>query len=111
MERSIADFVHACEVEIERISRDANGDNAVLALLCDAVRLSREHVAYVTRSRKEALRYIDGWIENKFAQNLTPGARAILGDMQIHILAAIERIDGGLPMQSLTPLMDTKESP
>lgn len=44
MKRSIADFVRSCEVEIERIARAAAGDTAVLALLCDAVRLAREYV-------------------------------------------------------------------
>lgn len=45
MDRSIEDFVRACEVHIQEIAASTVGDSAVLALLCDAVRLAREYVA------------------------------------------------------------------
>ena len=49
MERSFADFVRACEVHILEESSKANGDTALIALLCDAVRLARETVDSVRR--------------------------------------------------------------
>jgi hypothetical protein len=52
----------------------------------------------------EALRYIDGWIDNKLCMPLVPAASAILGDMRIHIRAAIERISLGEQMHATTPL-------
>lgn len=54
MERSLDAFVRGCEVAIEDIARSPVGDNAVLALLCDAVRLAREHVAYVKAAPDES---------------------------------------------------------
>jgi len=53
----------------------------------------------------EALRYIDGWIENKFCQpNLAPAARGILEDMRVHIRAAISRVEAGEGLRLKTPL-------
>ncbi len=41
---SINDFVHRCEVHIEELSRPSiGGDSAMVAILCDAVRLAREY--------------------------------------------------------------------
>jgi hypothetical protein len=54
MERTVVDFVHACEVEVERIAASPFGDNAVLALLCDSVRLAREHVAMFQADPRDA---------------------------------------------------------
>ena len=44
MDRSLNDFVRACEVHIEAEQRTASPDTWLIALLCDAVRLSREMV-------------------------------------------------------------------
>ena len=44
MDRSLNDFVRACEVHIEAEQRMASPDTWLIALLCDAVRLSREMV-------------------------------------------------------------------
>ncbi len=43
MDRSIADFVRACEVTIEDEQSKPAPDTALIALLCDAVRLTREY--------------------------------------------------------------------
>lgn len=43
MERSIQDFVRACQVTLEREQAKPAPDTALIALLCDAVRLSREN--------------------------------------------------------------------
>lgn len=40
--RPLADFGRACEVHIDEEQRRPNPDNALIALLCDGVRLSRE---------------------------------------------------------------------
>ena len=42
MDRSLTDFQQACEVYIEREQGTLAPDTALLALLCDAVRLARE---------------------------------------------------------------------
>ncbi len=42
MDRSLNDFVHACEVYIEAEQHKLAPDNALTALLCDAIRLTRE---------------------------------------------------------------------
>lgn len=42
MERSIADFVRACECLIVDEQEEASPDNALISVLCDAVRLTRE---------------------------------------------------------------------
>jgi hypothetical protein len=42
MERSIADFVRACEVYIAEEQDNVGPDNTLIALLCDAIRLTRE---------------------------------------------------------------------
>jgi len=40
--RTYADFERSCLVHIDEEQRRANPDNALIALLCDAVRLTRE---------------------------------------------------------------------
>ena len=42
MDRSIAAFEHACEIYIEEENAKLDPENALIALLCDAVRVSRE---------------------------------------------------------------------
>lgn len=42
MDRSLNDFAHACEVYIEVEQAKLAPDNALIALLADAVRLTRE---------------------------------------------------------------------
>jgi hypothetical protein len=44
MERTLAEFEGACLVHLDDEQRRATPDNALIALLCDAVRLKREHV-------------------------------------------------------------------
>ena len=46
MERTIYEFVCACEVTILEESQKVVGDTHLIALLCDAVRLTREFAAY-----------------------------------------------------------------
>lgn len=41
---TIAEFEHRCEVHIEAELAKINPDNSLIDLLCDAVRLSREHM-------------------------------------------------------------------
>ena len=42
MDRSLKDFVRACEARIEAEQAKPLPETALIALLCDAVRLSRE---------------------------------------------------------------------
>ena len=42
MERSIKSFAHACEIYIQAESQKLLPDTHLIALLCDAVRLTRE---------------------------------------------------------------------
>jgi hypothetical protein len=49
MDRSIADFQRACETHIAEEQRKPNPDTALIALLCDAVRCSRELSLLATR--------------------------------------------------------------
>ena len=41
--RTLAEFIHACEVHIAAEQEKISPDTALIALLCDAVRLSREY--------------------------------------------------------------------
>lgn len=50
MDRSIVDFQRSCEVHIAEEQRKPNQDNALISLLCDAVRCSRELSACATKS-------------------------------------------------------------
>lgn len=43
----IQTFVNRCLVHIEEEQRRANPDNALIAVLCDAVRLAREYVDFM----------------------------------------------------------------
>lgn len=43
MLRSLADFELHCRIEISRMQADPNTNTRLVALLCDAVRLAREH--------------------------------------------------------------------
>ncbi len=45
MDRSVADFQRSCCAHIEEEQRKPNQDTALIALLCDAVRCSRELIA------------------------------------------------------------------
>ncbi len=45
MDRSIADFIRACSVHLVEQQENISPDNALIAVLCDAVRLAREHLA------------------------------------------------------------------
>ncbi len=45
MERSLADFTRACEVQILDEQRSPACDTALIGVLCDAVRLAREYAA------------------------------------------------------------------
>ena len=42
MNRSLGSFIRACEVYIQKESQKLLPDNALVSLLCDAVRLTRE---------------------------------------------------------------------
>lgn len=44
MERSIADFLRACDIHLVAQQESIMPDNALIAVLCDAVRLAREHL-------------------------------------------------------------------
>lgn len=50
MDRSLADFQRACEVHIGEEQRRANPDTALIAVLCDAVRCSRELALVATKA-------------------------------------------------------------
>ena len=50
MDRSIADFQRSCEVHIAEEQRKPNPDTVLIALLCDAIRCSRELSAYATKA-------------------------------------------------------------
>lgn len=50
MDRSIADFQRACETHIDEEQRKTNPDTAIIALLCDAIRCSRELSAIATKA-------------------------------------------------------------
>lgn len=62
--------------------------------------------APVPMERIKALQYIDGWVLNKLLQGLVPAAADILGDMRVHIHAAIERLERGERMEATSRLMD-----
>ena len=47
MERSIADLERSCLVLIKEEQRKINPNNALIAALCDAVRMGREYCEYV----------------------------------------------------------------
>ena len=49
MERNLGDFLCACEVSIIEEQEKLAPDNALIALLCDAVRLARETIRLATR--------------------------------------------------------------
>jgi hypothetical protein len=49
MQRSLADFEIACGVYIDNQQQQVSPDNALIALLCDAVRLAREHARIAGR--------------------------------------------------------------
>lgn len=42
MERSLGNFIRACEVYVQEESQKLSPDSHLIALLCDAVRLARE---------------------------------------------------------------------
>lgn len=48
MQRSVADLVRACEVLLEEEAGKAAPDNALIGLLCDVVRYTRETGAHAT---------------------------------------------------------------
>lgn len=52
MDRSIADFQRACAVHIGEEQRKAAPDTALIALLCDAVRCSRELAVMAVKDEK-----------------------------------------------------------
>jgi hypothetical protein len=62
--------------------------------------------AMKTDAKIEALRYIDGWIDNKKSMPLVAAAGAILDDMRTHVRAAIERLLCGGALEATTPLGD-----
>jgi hypothetical protein len=47
MERSIADFIRACGVHLTDEQEKIAPDTALIAVLCDGVRMAREYLAYV----------------------------------------------------------------
>lgn len=55
MERTLADFERACLAHLEGAQEELNPDNALIALLCDAVRLKREYTACVRADQLTAL--------------------------------------------------------
>lgn len=44
MDRSLADFERACRVLLMEEQERVSPNNALISVLCDAVRLSREHL-------------------------------------------------------------------
>lgn len=60
----------------------------------------------------EALKYIDGWIDNKLAMdrppamNLDPAAKWALDEMRVHIRASLERLAKGGSLHATTPVSD-----
>lgn len=79
LNRTIADFERSCIVHIDEEQRCANPDNALIATLCDAVRLAREYVAAVRGEpvsleqrlaeceRVGSLQTIRAWLETREA--------------------------------------------
>jgi hypothetical protein len=55
LERSLVDFVRACETILEEEQRLVSPNNALIGLLCDAVRLAREHSSARGAHRPEDL--------------------------------------------------------
>jgi hypothetical protein len=49
MTRTIADLERACLVLLDKEQRRANPDNALIATLCESVRMGREYCNYVLR--------------------------------------------------------------
>jgi hypothetical protein len=59
--------------------------------------------------RLSALRYVDGWISSHLAKdNITPAYIAGLQDIRINVQAAIERINSGQPMESLSEFVTSE---
>ncbi len=50
LDRSIADFIRACNVHLVAHQESIAPDNALIAVLCDAVRLAREHLNLLAAS-------------------------------------------------------------
>lgn len=74
VDRSLASFVRGCEVRIEEITADPNGDTGLVAVLCDAVRLAREYTDYVRRNAPSlpraaagtgAVKSVRAWMEDE----------------------------------------------
>jgi hypothetical protein len=81
--------------------------------VADIVEVVEQWVSDETcQPRIEALKYIDGWIDNKLAMHQPPmmmlhdAARGILDEMRVHIRAAIARLERGGRMEATTPLAD-----
>lgn len=51
-----------------------------------------------------ALRYIRGWLESKRACKLNAAATQMVDEMQCHCDAAIERLERGDPMESISEI-------
>jgi hypothetical protein len=60
MNRSLADFERACLVHLQEEQERPNPNNALIAVLCDAVRLTREQVAPVPSGTIKAA-FVAGW--------------------------------------------------
>jgi len=59
--------------------------------------------------RLSALRYVDGWISSHLAKdNITPAYVAGLQDIRVNVKAAIERINSGQPMESLSEFVTSE---
>lgn len=54
LEGSIADFVRSCHVLVGEEQRKPNPDNALIGVLCNAVRFAREHLYLVENYLGEA---------------------------------------------------------
>ncbi len=64
MERSIADFVRACEVLIADEQDKPLPDNGLIAVLCDAVRLTREMKPTGIEVPSEPLARVEGTVRD-----------------------------------------------
>lgn len=47
VDRTLAEFMNACEVLLEEEQAKISHDNALISVLCDAVRLAREHISFM----------------------------------------------------------------
>jgi hypothetical protein len=90
LERTLADFERACLVCLDDEQRRPNPDNALIAVLCDAVRLAREQTPPLAQEAapQELAQILEGGSLAALCDNLR-GTRT--GDMAANVIRSLYR--------------------